>query len=114
MIVDRTHMVKFAEIDSDGNETFDVVTAVAGKRIRVMSYVLSVAGAQVVKFQSKVGAEDLLELTGTGIHAIAAVNNTFAAPHNPAGWFETEVGGDLQILSSAANKLGGHLSYVEY
>lgn len=114
MIVDRSHRVKFAEIDSAGNETFDVVTAVAGKRIRVLSYVLSVAGAQIVKFQSKVAAEALVELSGTGIHTIAAVNNTIVAPHNPAGWFETDVGGDLQILSSAANALGGHLSYVEY
>ena len=113
MIVDRTHLVKFAEIDSDGNETFDVVAAVTGKRIRVLSYVLSVAAAQIVKFQSK-GSGAAVELSGTGIHAIAAVNNTFAAAHNPAGWFETVAGEKLQMVSSAANKLGGHLSYVEY
>ena len=113
MRVDINHQVKFAEIDSAGNETFDVVAAVTGKRIRVMSYVLSAAGAQIVKFQSK-GAGAAVELSGTGIHTIAAVNNTFAAAHNPAGWFETVSGEKLQVVSSAANALGGHLSYVEY
>ncbi len=113
MIVDRTHLVKFAESDSAGNETFDVVTAVSGKRIRVLSYVLSVVGAQAVQFQSK-GSGALVELSGNGIQAIASVNNTFAAAHNSAGWFETVAGEKLQIKSSASGAIGGHLSYVEY
>lgn len=114
MLVDRSHQVKFAEIDSAGNTTFDVVAAVTGKRIRVMSYVLSLEdNAQAVQFQSK-GSGALVELSGNGIQAIASVNNTFAAPHNPAGWFETVAGEKLQIKSSAAGAIGGHLSYVEY
>ncbi len=113
MLIDRVRQVKFAEISGPGNTTFDVVTAVTGKRILVLSYVLSSVGVQALQFQSK-GSGAAVELSGNGIQSIAAVNNTVAAPHNSAGWFQTVAGEKLQIKSSASGAIGGHLSYVEY
>ena len=105
------HDVRSAVIASSGNEAITALAAVAGKRIKVMSYVISVTGAQNVKWQSKVGSATAADLSG-GLVALASTAPLFVAPHNPNGYFTTASGGALLLLSSAAGAVGGHFTYL--
>ena len=97
---------------SSGNNT--LVAAVTGKRIRVVSYVLSFSGTVNAKFTDGAGGSDL-----TGLLYGAAGVNVSAAPHSdgrfhgPAGHFETGQGTALVLNLSGATAVGGHLTYDE-
>lgn len=114
-VFDRTHEVKTAQVSlATGGEIVEIVAAVTGKSIRVLAYMLSTAGAQVLTFESKVGSDAAVQLTGKGFQAITAVNNTFAMARSPSGYFETAIGGRLQLQSVGANgATGGYVTYVE-
>jgi len=81
------------------------VAAVAGKKIRVLSYVLTSQGANNLAFRS--AANDI-----TGLLAFAASGEKVAAPFNPAGHFETVAGEALNTISSGAVIMGGHVAYI--
>lgn len=103
--------IKDAQLSSDGNATFDVVVAVTGKKLRVVSGVISAKALMTLQFQSKVGDATATDLTGKGIHFPAAA--TVTLPYNEAGWFETAIGGKLQVVSDAAGEVGGVINYIE-
>lgn len=84
----------------------EIVAAVAGKSIVVVSYVLVANGAVNVKFQSHTTPTDL-----TGLLYLAA-NGGVVAGFNQQGWFRTISGQALDINLSAAVAVGGHLNYV--
>ena len=108
---DDTHETKFAAFDSAGNETFTIVAATTGKKIRVLAYVVSITGTQTVKFQSKPSGT-ATDLTGKGLAVPASTTTIVSAGYNPRGWFETTLGSALQAVSSAAGNVGGHLTYI--
>lgn len=99
--------VKYFKIDS-ASGTFEVVAAVSGKRIRVLSWYLSNSGAAActVKWQS--AAVDL-----TGPLSLANDVAGSVAQFNPAGHFQTAAGAALNITQSGTEQLGGYGSYIE-
>lgn len=99
--------VLYAVIDhaTSGNNT--LVTAVAGKKIRVLAYVAVGAGAVNARFESAAGGDAL-----TGVMTLAAAGSSIAAPFNPLGWFETAAGALLNLELSGAVSVDGHLTYV--
>jgi hypothetical protein len=102
--------MKFAKVDLAASG--DLVTAVAGKRIRVLSYKLVAAGSVTVKFQS--GAST--DLTGAMSQIVGVPNACDHAPpvHGvPTGYFETEVGEKLNLVLGGSVQVSGHLTYVE-
>ena len=90
---------------SSGDNT--IVAAVTDKKIRVLSLTLSASAAVNVKFQSGAGGTDL-----TGLYYLAA-NGGVVLPHNQHGWFETAASALLNLNLSAANAVGGCLTYIE-
>lgn len=96
---------KFAVINASANGDNIIVTAVAGKKIRVLSYAFVCNGTVNVKWQS--ASTDISGL----MYFIA--NTGISAGYNPKGHFQTNVNENLEINSSAAVALGGHINYVE-
>lgn len=87
-----------------------IVTAVSGKRIRVLAVVAINAGtATTITFNSKSGG------AGTAISAaFQALNNGPILPYAPVGWFQTNSGEGLTATTSAAGStFGVQVVYVE-
>jgi hypothetical protein len=101
--------IKRAKIDcaSAGDNT--VVAAVAGKKIRVLAYVLVVSAAVTVKFMSDVGGT---AAALSGAMSLAA-NSGVGASFVPAGHVEAVAGKALNFYLGGAIQVSGHLVYVE-
>lgn len=89
---------------SSGDNT--LVAAVTGKKIRVLSFFFSCAGAVVVRFESNAGGTAL-----TGVMSRAG-SGWASASFNPEGWFQTAAGQLLNLELSAAVQVSGALTYV--
>lgn len=92
---------------TDGN----VVTAVSGKKIRVLASATMAAGtATAVTFNSKgSGAGTAISATFTN-----GVNGGEVLPYNPVGWFETNAGEALTVTTAAAgSNTAVHVVYCE-
>lgn len=98
---------KFALISTSANGASQVVAAVASRHIRVLSGFLVASAATNVKFQSHVTPTDV-----TGLMNFA-LNGGAVLPYNPLGNFQTIAGEALDINLSAANAVGGAITYVE-
>lgn len=99
--------VQYAAIaaSTSGNNT--LVSAVSGKKIRVLSLFLVSAGTVTTRFES---AADGTALTGQ----MALVANTgYVLGYNPNGWFETVASQLLNLELSAAISVAGSLTYIE-
>lgn len=96
--------VKFAVINESTAASNELVAAVASKRIIVLSYTLLAAGTVNVTFQSAATARS---------GAMPLVANAGIAVSDNNGLFATVAGEALNMLSSAAIQVSGHLSYVE-
>lgn len=94
---------KFAPIALSA--TGAVVAAVASRRIRVLSYVLSSAGTVNAKWQS--ASTDL-----TGLSYLVA-NSNLSSGSNNYGYFQTAVGEALNLNLSGSIAVGGHITYIE-
>ncbi len=110
MRFDEHHEVFDFQISGTG-PTETVVAAVAGKAIRVLSYVLSEPVGEVLKWQSK-PAGSAVELSGLGLAMPSSSPDTIEAPHNPTGWLQTASGSALQIVAGNTVQLGGHGTYI--
>lgn len=86
-----------------------LVAAVTGKKIRVVSVVLSCgATATNVTFRSKpVG-------TGTDLTAILqlGINGQVVMPHSATGWFETASGEALTVTTGSGSTVGIVVNYI--
>lgn len=102
----ETHEIKFAAVNATATGDNAVVTAVSGKKIVVMSYVLSAAADVVAKWQT-----GDVDRTGPGL--ALAENGGAIAAFNPHGWFAGAVGEDLDLNLSGTVNVGGHISYCE-
>lgn len=98
-------VVQYADVADASSGANEIVAAVTGKRIRVLSYVLSASAAVNAKWQS--GSTDK-----TGLLYFAAAGYGAVAPFNEQGWFETAAGEALNLNLSGAVTVGGHVSYV--
>lgn len=98
---------KFVAISASSSGNNTVLASVSSKKIRVLACSLMATAAVNVKFQSGASGTDL-----TGLYYCAA-NGGFVLPFNPLGWFETAATTLLNLNLSAANAVGGCLTYVE-
>jgi len=92
-------------IDHATNGDNTLVAAVAGKRIRVLSFLMIASGTVTVRFESGAGGSPL-----TGQMPLV-VNSGMAPTYNPAGWFITNAGEALNMELSAAVSVDGVLNY---
>jgi hypothetical protein len=92
------------KISTSSSGATQLVAAVAGKKIVVISYAVIVNAAVNVKFQS--GSTDL-----TGLMYFAA-NGGATVTVEGLGCFETAAGEALNINLSGAVAVGGHITYV--
>jgi len=99
--------IKYAKIDHATSGDNTVVSAVTGKKIRVIALFLVSAGTVNVRFESAAGGTAL-----TGQMNLIA-NTGFVLPFNPAGWFETVASELLNLELSGAISVDGSLTYVE-
>jgi threonine synthase len=96
---------KFVAIAASASGVNVLLAAVAGKKIRVLSYVLVATTAVTAKFQN--GATDIsgaMPLGATGV---------LVAPMNILGHFETAVNAALNLTLGSAVAVAGHLTYIE-
>ncbi len=84
----------------------DLVALVGGRKIRVLSLLLTLAGSQTVKFQSG-GTTDL----SGAISLIQGV--ALQLPFQREGWFETVAGEKLNIVCGGLVNGAGCLVYQE-
>ena len=99
--------LKFAVISVAGSSTDSaLVSGVAGKRIRVVSYELVATAATTVLFESGTTTA----LSGTMSLAINDAIDFAGSSDAPA--FETVAGEDL-VVTTGAGAIEGHLAYVE-
>lgn len=96
---------KFAVIAASSSGDNVLVSAVTGKKIRVLALAMMSNGTVNGKFQS--GATDI-----SGLFYMVA-NTGAVLPYNPAGWCETAVTTNLELNLSAAIAVGGLLTYIE-
>lgn len=96
---------KFAVISTGTNGDNTIVAAVAGKKIRVLSYMFISSGTVTAKWQS----------SGTDVSgAMAFIANTgVSSGYNPKGHFETVTEEALEINQNSTAVLAGHLNYIE-
>lgn len=97
---------KFVSIAASASGDNTLVSGVASKKIRVLSYVLMSNGTVNAKFQSSTGGDI------TGLLYLVA-NTGASSGFSPVGHFETVAGEDLQLNLSGAIAVGGHLTYIE-
>jgi hypothetical protein len=98
---------RYALIDTAAAGNNTLVAAVAGKKIRVLSFLLVGAGTVAVAFQSGAGGTAL-----TGAMPLAA-STVVQGAYNPSGLFETAAGVLLNLNLSAAIGVRGMLTCVE-
>jgi hypothetical protein len=98
---------KFAVIDNATSGDNTIVSAVVGKKVRVLSLFVVAAAAVTVRFESGAGGTAL-----TGQMNLAA-NGGFVLPFNPVGWFETASNTLLNMELGGAVSVDGSLCYVE-
>jgi hypothetical protein len=94
----------FAAVSASSSGDNAIVSAVAGKRIRVLSYFVIANAAVNAKWRS--ASTDV-----TGLLYLAA-NGGIAASAEGMGCFQTAVGEALNLNLSGAVAVGGHLTYV--
>lgn len=98
---------KFAAISASNNGNNTIVSAVTGKKIRVLQMDLMASGTVNAKFQSGAGGTDL-----TGLSYLIA-NTGIVRPFSQYGWFETAESALLNLNLSAGQAVGGSLLYIE-
>lgn len=98
---------KFAVISASSSGNNTIVTAVTGKKIRVLAVQVNATAAVNLKWQSGASGTDL-----TGLN-YATANGGYVLPFSPVGWFETASNTLLNLNLSAANAVGGSITYVE-
>jgi len=107
MRLESKNAVKYAAIDAATSGDNEIVAAVSGKRIRVISCFMIAAGAVNVRFESGAGGT---ALTG---QMNLTTNSGFTLNENNSGWLETASGAALNLELSGAVSVDGCLSYIE-
>lgn len=104
--------MKYAAIAAGSSGNNEIVAAVAGKRIRVVGYVLSFSGSVNAKWRS--ASTDLSGLLyGAANTVVSAAPMPKGERGGQAGHMETATGEALNLNLSAATAVGGHVAYEE-
>lgn len=99
---------KFVAVAAASSGDNTLVTAVTGKKIRVLALFLTMTGTAVtVRFESGAGGT---ALTG---QMTPAQGQTITLPFCPLGWFETTAGALLNLELGGAQSVDGALVYAE-
>lgn len=98
--------VKYAAIAASSNGNNEVVAAVSGKRIIVLSYKVVINAAVNCKWRS--ANADITGLDYGDAQGWGSIGN-----FSPVGHFVTAVGEALNLNLSSGVAVGGHLTYVE-
>lgn len=100
-------IAKFAKIDAATSGDNTLVSAVTGKKIRVLLWALVSGGTVTVRFESGAGGT---ALTG---QMTTAVNNVVCPGYSAIGHFETAAGELLNLELSGNVTVDGYLVYIE-
>ena len=98
--------VKRAFIAANNSGDNTIVAAVTGKRIRVLSWDLTIQVTGGWTWKSSTTSN----LTGT---MAASATFGYSAPFNPFGHFQTVAGELLNLNTSGVINAAGHLTYIE-
>lgn len=96
---------KYAAVSCAASGNNELVAAVAGKRLKLISALLVADGTVAVKFRS--ASTDL-----SGAMSLI-VNSGFVIPESMVGWIVTSQGEPLNLNLSAAIQVSGMLVYEE-
>lgn len=97
---------QYAVVDAATSGDNTIVAARAGQRIRVLAAFLIMTGTAVtIRFESDAGGQ---ALTG---QMTPSQGGGFVLPYSPVGWFETAVGGALNLELGGAQSVDGCLVY---
>lgn len=97
-------------VDQAGGVTADLVAAVAGYKIQVTGFCLSVGGAAVtVKSTLQDKTADTVRMTLVGNATTPVVYKYDGGAANPA--FETIAGDALEFVTGAASAVSGFINY---
>jgi hypothetical protein len=99
--------IKRVVVDDALSGDNEIVAAVTGKKIRVLSGCLVATGAVTVRFESGAGGTAL-----TGQMSLAA-NQDLVLGFDPLGHFETAAGQALNLELGGAVSVDGWLNYIE-
>jgi hypothetical protein len=88
-----------------------LISAVASKKIRVLSMMGVSSGATNIYFTSGSGGTVIFGGSTNKINLSA--NSGFVLPLNQLGWFETSSNNSLVVNLSAANSFSGGITYIE-
>jgi hypothetical protein len=91
-----------AVINKATADTHSIVTASAGKKIRILALWLITGGTTNINFET--GTTDLWA-------PVALNSGQILLPYNPSGWFETTAGQAFGITLSQAIQTSGHVVY---
>lgn len=108
MVYEANRPLKRAVINVSGAADTEIVAAVPGKSIRVLSFLLVAGGAITAVFKSEGGESDT---NLTGVMTLADKQVVEAAFH-PGGHFETVAGQPLHLVTTTAGAMGW-LTYQE-
>ncbi len=98
---------KFAKILT-ASQVQDVVAAVSGKIIRVVSLFMTLSASSDTYYFQTGGSTDL-----TGGSGVLAIGVPLVLPFNPTGWFQTVSGEKLNLICSDSSEAMGGLTYIE-
>jgi len=102
-----TSQVKFAVIDETDAGDKEIVAAVAGKKIRVLSYVIIASATSTVRWESGPGGTAL-----TGSMSLSTIKSTESSC-SVIGCFQAVAGESLSLETTGAVSFDGHLTYIE-
>ncbi len=101
---------KFAIINVTSTGDSTIVSAVSGKKIRVLSYVVTGDTAGTFRWEGPAATP----ISGLMLMTVSTVGSGYVeAAFNPMGHFESASGSALTVEMATANDLQGHLTYVE-
>jgi len=105
-VTDAAGAIKHANVNENTAASNSIVAAVTDRSIRILSIALIAASDVTVTLEDEDGT-DLI-----GPMAIPG-NGGFVLPFNVGGWQQTPEGKALHLLLSAANQVGGSITYQE-
>lgn len=97
--------VKNKSLDTSSLGSNELVAAISGRSINVLSLAVVTTASNSIKFLS--------DATQIGATMPLGANGGFVLPYNPYGWFNTEEGEALNINLSVATATGVMITYIE-
>lgn len=104
--------MKYAAITASASGNTVVITAVAGKKIRILDYLLTTNAAVNVTWKSS-GGSSISGILYLGTNAVVTAVGGYQLAGGLFGLFETLPDEGLTINLSGSVAVGGHITYSE-